>query len=142
MRTVGFNSITPEITRVSFRKEGYITLYLEDGRTLSAPIRLFPGIEHLTANQRRRYHIADGNMLMFQDDDEVYHIQDFLGTYETNGYISIAKQPISKTKRPVGDTIKVGNKAYTIKTPNRASGKRDDQHRERLKEKTYGSNLH
>lgn len=92
MRNVGFNSIIPEIVRVSFRKEGAITLHLEDGRTLSAPLNHFPGIEQLTVDQRKHYHISDGNVVMFQDDDEVYHIQDFLGTYETNAYQSPNKQ--------------------------------------------------
>ena len=92
MRNVGFNAISPAITRVSFRKTGAITLYLEDERMLSAPLSCFPGIKKLTTDQRKRYHIADGNILMFRDDDEVYHIQDFLGTYETNAYQSPGKQ--------------------------------------------------
>ena len=91
MRNVGFNAISPEITRVSFRKPGAITLYLQDGRILSAPISGFPGIEKLSTNQRKRYHIANRSILMFRDDDEVYHIQDFLGTYEINAYQSSAK---------------------------------------------------
>lgn len=92
MRLVGFNSVAPEIGKVSFRKEGAITLHLVDGRTLSAPLNQFPGISRLTAPQRKNYHISDGTMLMFQDDDEIYHIQDFLGTYETNAYQSPGKQ--------------------------------------------------
>lgn len=94
MRNVGFNSTIPEITRVSFRKKGSVTLYLEDGRTLSAPLTRFPGIEKLTASERQQYHIADGSIVMFPNDDEVYHIQDFLGTYETNAYQSSDKQHI------------------------------------------------
>ena len=91
MRDVGFNVIKPEINRVSFRKEGFITLHLEDGRLVSAPLSRFPGIAQLSPAQRRQYHIADGDILMFRDDDEVYHIQDFLGTYETNAYQSPGK---------------------------------------------------
>ncbi|GAB4026731.1 DUF2442 domain-containing protein [Spirosoma gilvum] len=92
MRNVGFNSTIPEIVRVSFRKEGAITLYLEDGRTLFAPLNRFPGISKLTVEQRKLYHISDGAFLMFQGDDEIYHIQDFLGTFETNSYHSLNKQ--------------------------------------------------
>ncbi len=33
----------------------------------------------LTPEQRRHYHIAGGEFLLFQDDDEVYHVQNFLG---------------------------------------------------------------
>ena len=92
MRNVGFNSIKPEIVRVSFRKAGAITLYLEDGRSLTAPLNHFPGIARLSPVQRRCYHIADGDIILFRDDDEVYHIQDFLGTYETNAYQPPGKQ--------------------------------------------------
>ena len=92
MRDVGFNVTKPEISRVSFRKAGFITLHLEDGRTLAAPLARFPGIAQLSPIQRRHYHIADGDILLFHDDDEVYHIQDFLGTYETNAYQSPGKQ--------------------------------------------------
>lgn len=92
MRDVGFNAGKPEIMRISFRKAGFITLHLEDGRALDAPLSRFPGIGQLSPAQRRRYHIADGDIVLFRDDDEVYHIQDFLGTYETNAYQSPGNQ--------------------------------------------------
>ncbi len=92
MRDVGFNSVKPECLRVSFLRPGYVTLHLADGRILAAPLSRFPGIAALSSSQRRQYHIADGDILMFRDDDEVYHIQDFLGTYETNAYQSPGKQ--------------------------------------------------
>ena len=92
MRTVGYNLIKPEIIRISFQKTDTITLHLEDGRIISAPLNHFPGIAQLTAIQRRHYHIADGDIILFRDDDEVYHIQDFLGTYETNAYQSPGQQ--------------------------------------------------
>ena len=65
---------------------------LEDGRLLHLPLVKFPGISDLTSSQRRQYSIIDDNILMFRDDDEVYHIQGFLGTYETNAYQSPGKQ--------------------------------------------------
>lgn len=92
MREIGFNESKPEILRISFLKAGFITLHLQDGRLLSAPLSRFPGIANLSPSQRRQYHIADGDILLFRDDDEVYHIQDFLGTYETNAYQSPGKQ--------------------------------------------------
>ena len=94
MRDVGYgyNHTKPEIIRLSFRKEGFITLHLADGRVLSAPLARFPGIAQLTLSQRRQYHLADCDIILFRDDDEVYHIQDFLGTYETNAYQSPGKQ--------------------------------------------------
>ena len=92
MRNVGFNSVKPEIARISFRKAGAITLHLEDGRSVIAPLSYFPGIAQLSPAQRRQYHIADGDIVLFRNDDEVYHIQDFLGTYETNACQSPGEQ--------------------------------------------------
>lgn len=80
MKTLGFKEEQPLIDRISFRKEGFLSLFLEDGRILSVPLNRFPGIANLDAVQRKRYHIADGVILMFEGDDEVYHIQEFFGT--------------------------------------------------------------
>ena len=65
---------------------------LEDGRLIHIPLVKFPGIANLTSNQRRHYSIIDDTILMLRDDNEVYHIQDFLGTHETNAYQSPGKQ--------------------------------------------------
>lgn len=92
MRAIEFSATKPEIVRISFLKAGFITLHLEDGRILSAPLTEFPGIAQLSSTQRRQYSIIDDTILLFRDDDEVYHIQDFLGTYETNAYQSPGKQ--------------------------------------------------
>ncbi|GAB3320456.1 hypothetical protein GCM10027299_13740 [Larkinella ripae] len=80
MKTVGFKEEQPVIDRISFRKDGYLSLFLEDGRILCVPLSRFPGIADLTAAQRKRYHIADGVIVMFEGDDEVYHIEEFLGS--------------------------------------------------------------
>ena len=87
-----FKTVKPIIDCISFRKPGYITIKLEDGRIIFTPLTHFPAIAGLTAKQRRQHQIVDDTILMFRDDDEVYHIQDFLGTYETNAYQSPGKQ--------------------------------------------------
>ena len=87
-----FKSVKPVIQRINFRKTGYMGIELADGRLLHLPLVKFPGIADLTPSQRRQYSVIDDNILMFRDDDEVYHIQDFLGTYETNAYQSPGKQ--------------------------------------------------
>jgi len=87
-----FKAVKPIIQRITFRKLGYIGIELEDGRLIYLPLVKFPGIANLTPSQRRQYSVIDDNILMFRDDDEVYHIQDFLGTYETNAYQSPGKQ--------------------------------------------------
>jgi len=88
MNDFGFKTAKPEIKRITFQKRDLITLHLEDGRQISAPLDNFPGIAALSPGQRRQYHVADGDIILFRDDDEVYHIEDFLGTYETNAYKS------------------------------------------------------
>ena len=87
-----FKDSKPVIGRISFRKTGFMAVELEDGRMIYIPLSNFPGIANLTPNQRRQHSIIDDTILMFRDDDEVYHIQDFLGTYETNAYQSPGKQ--------------------------------------------------
>jgi hypothetical protein len=82
MTSSTFSKDHPVIDQVSFRKTGYITLHLEDERILNIPLAHFPGIAKLTAVQRRQHHIADGIILMFEGDDEIYHIEDFLGSQE------------------------------------------------------------
>lgn len=87
-----FKMIRPIIDRITFRKVGFLGIQLEDGRLIQIPLANFPGIANLSPIQRRQYSIIDDTILMFRDDDEVYHIQDFLGTYETNAYQSPGKQ--------------------------------------------------
>ena len=69
MRPLGFTDIKPFMERISFRKEGYMAVYFKDGRMVYVPLSRFPTVELLSAIQRRRYHIAGGEFLMFQDDD-------------------------------------------------------------------------
>lgn len=90
-----FKTTRPVIEQISFRKAGFIGIQLEDGRLIYIPLVNFPGIANLSSSQRRQYSIIDDTILLFRDDDEVYHIQDFLGTYETNAYQSPGKQPAS-----------------------------------------------
>lgn len=79
MKPLGFTDSKPFMTRISFRKQGYMAVYFNDGRLIYVPLDRFPGIRMLTSKQRRQYHIAGGEFLLFQEDDEVYHVQNFLG---------------------------------------------------------------
>ncbi|MBC8156106.1 MAG: hypothetical protein H7Z72_24725 [Bacteroidetes bacterium] len=107
MRDVGFNTVKPRINQISFKKAGYVTLNLADGRIVNVPLNRFPGLDRLTPVERRQYHIADGEIVLFHHDDEVYHIQDFLGTYETNAYKAPVQPPSRRLTNTTGDTIKV-----------------------------------
>ncbi|MEO5571436.1 MAG: DUF2442 domain-containing protein [Bacteroidia bacterium] len=58
---------------------GAIELIFEDGRFLVSPLKNFPEIKKLNAAQRKKYHIIGGEGFDFDDNDEVYHIADFIG---------------------------------------------------------------
>lgn len=82
----GFVAIKPVIDRVSFARKGFITLYLADGRILMSPLVKFPSIEALTPLQRRRLSIVDDQLLLFQDTDEIFHLEQFLGREQQYRY--------------------------------------------------------
>lgn len=82
----GIIGIKPTIKKVGFEHKGKISVYLDDGRIIIAPLKLFPSIAHLTMAQRRKYTIGDGEVIVFQDADEVYHIEQFLGRPEDYEY--------------------------------------------------------
>ena len=69
----------PVIKKVDFSMRGHISIYLQDGRIVIAPLSKFPSIKKMSLEQRQKYGLADGNTIIFQHCDEVYHLQDFLG---------------------------------------------------------------
>ncbi len=72
----------PVIKRVDFSMRGHISIYLQDGRIVIAPLSKFPSIKKMSLEQRQKYGLADGNTIIFHHCDEVYHLQDFLGLPE------------------------------------------------------------
>ncbi|MCY7359725.1 MAG: DUF2442 domain-containing protein [Rudanella sp.] len=82
----GFVAIEPVIERVSFARKGFITLYLHDGRVLMSPLSKFPTIERLTPQQRRKLSIVDDQSMIFQDADEIFHLEQFLGREQQYKY--------------------------------------------------------
>jgi len=72
----------PVIKRVDFSMRGHISIYLQDGRIIIAPLSKFPSIKKMSLEKRKKYGLADGNTIIFQHCDEVYHLQDFLGLPE------------------------------------------------------------
>jgi hypothetical protein len=63
---------------IEFVKDN-MKIFLEGGRVLLVPLVKFPDIRVLNSAQRKRYHIAGGFSLDFEDSDEVYHINELLG---------------------------------------------------------------
>ena len=76
----GIIGITPVIDKITFEIKGKMNIYLEDRRILIVPLSLFPSIKKLTESQRRKWHISDGQIIIFQDCDEVFHLEQFLGS--------------------------------------------------------------
>ena len=72
----------PKIKKLDFSMRGHISIYLQDGRILIAPLSRFPSIKEMSLDQRQKYGLADGNTIIFQHCDEAYHLQDFLGLPE------------------------------------------------------------
>ncbi len=75
----GIFNIKPTIKGIDFRHRNKITLHLEDGREISCPLDLFPSIKSLDEKERRKFKILKGQIIMFKNTDEVYHLQNFLG---------------------------------------------------------------
>ena len=74
----GVYRVKPLIKSFDFRRKDKITLHLKDGRDLSVPLRYFPSIKKLSPYQRRQYTIANEQIIIFRDADEVFHVMEFL----------------------------------------------------------------
>lgn len=82
----GVVGISPAIDEIKFAQKGKMSIYLEDGRIIIVPLSLFPSIKKLNEVQRRKYHIADGQIILFKDCNEVFHIEQFLGSEQEYRY--------------------------------------------------------
>ena len=78
--------IRPVIDKIKFEYKGKMSIYLEDGRIVIVPLSLFPSIRKLNETQRKKYHIADGQIILFKDCNEVFHIEQFLGSEQKYRY--------------------------------------------------------
>jgi hypothetical protein len=77
----GFWDIKPKIKRVSFQLKDRISIELEDGRKITAPLSRFPSIQKLNINQRKKWYLL-GNGFSFDDCNEVFHIEQILGNFQ------------------------------------------------------------
>ena len=82
----GLVGIHPKLKRVGFEKRGFINLAFEDGRILFAPIALYPSIKKMNGRQRAKYHITGDQVIIWDNCDEVFHIEQFLGREVDYGY--------------------------------------------------------
>lgn len=75
----GIFDIRPTIQKIDFKHKSKITLYLADGRDVSCPLDLYPSIKKMKPLERRKFKILNGQIILFEHIDEVYHLQNFLG---------------------------------------------------------------
>jgi hypothetical protein len=78
----GYWNVIPRIKSITFPNEAQMEIELEDGRFVRTPLNRFPSIEKLTSEQRQRWY-RFGNGFSFDDSDEVIHIEQVLGNFET-----------------------------------------------------------
>ena len=82
----GIINLKPKIKKVTFELTGKMNVWLEDGRNVIVPLKFFPSIQKLSPTQRKKHVIADGETIIFNDCDEVYHIEQILGRYDAYKY--------------------------------------------------------
>ena len=92
----GINGISPVIDKIDFREKGSIRLYLKDGRIVVTPLKYFPSLKKLNSKDRKEYHIVDGQILLFDRCNEVFHIEQFLGKEQQYRYHfnTVAAEPL------------------------------------------------
>lgn len=102
----GLSDIYPVIDKIDFRIKGSIRLFLKDGRIVTAPLKYFPSLKRLNEKDRKKYHIVDGQILLFDECNEVFHIEQFLGKeqqYRYNFGKSVAAEPQTHYGKNKGD---------------------------------------
>ena len=85
----GFWNVIPRIETISFPAENQFQIILEDGRIITMPLEHFPSIKALTPEQRQHWY-RFGNGFSFDDSDEVIHIEQILGNFDTYRHETVA----------------------------------------------------
>lgn len=67
------------IEKILFDSPGKITIKLEDGRLIMAPLKYFPELQKLSLDKRKKYTIVDNRSILFSYSNSVYHLEDFIG---------------------------------------------------------------
>ena len=91
----GIIGVNPVIDKIDFPEKGTIRIFLEDGRTLTVPLKYFPSLKCLNERERKQYHIGDGQILFFDNCDEIFHVEQFLGKEQQYRYhlSTVAAEP-------------------------------------------------
>lgn len=71
------------ITSLAVDNPKVITIYLDDERSISVPVRYFSDIDNLSLEERQRWILLDEQVFSFEDCNEVFHLQQMLGFAST-----------------------------------------------------------
>lgn len=82
----GIYKIKPSIKKISFPAKGKMKFHLKDEREIIIPVKYFDKIRKLTPDQRNKWYVLDEHMFSFDDCDEVFHIDQVLGTENSYRY--------------------------------------------------------
>lgn len=86
MKQLGFGQTKPIIKKIGFVRRGMLSVFFVDGRIIMVPLAAFPAIRKLTGAQRKEWYIIDDEGFSFDDCEEVFHIEQILGSYDNYRY--------------------------------------------------------
>ena len=78
----GYWDVVPKLKSICFPASDQLRVDLEDGRIILLPLDRFPSIQQLTVDQRSQWYIY-GNGFSFEEADEVIHIEQILGNFNS-----------------------------------------------------------
>lgn len=77
----GYWNVVPKIKKVSFPVRGKMSVQLEDGRQIIAPLSSFPSIKKVPVSERPKWYLVGGGVT-WDACPEVIHIEQILGNFD------------------------------------------------------------
>ena len=77
----GYWNVVPKIKKVSFPVRGKMSVQLEDGRQIIAPLSSFPSIKKAPVSERSKWYLVGGGVT-WDTCPEVIHIEQILGNFD------------------------------------------------------------
>lgn len=79
-RIEGYWDVTPKIKSLSFPKRGKFEVTLQDGRSITMPISVFPSLKKVPVKERKDWYLIGGGVT-WDSCPEVIHIEQILGNF-------------------------------------------------------------
>ena len=77
----GYWNVVPKIKKVSFPVRGKMSVLLEDGRQIIAPLSSFPSVKKVPVGERSKWYLVGGGVT-WDTCPEVIHIEQILGNFD------------------------------------------------------------